>query len=52
MRACYAGYEDEIAYLLNRGAKIDVKDNNGKMAVDYFRGEIPQSLKEAFKVEE
>ena len=50
---CYlpdnAGYEDEIVYLLNRGAKTDIKDNNGKMAVDYFRGEIPAGLKDTFK---
>lgn len=51
MRACYSGYVDEIQYLIKKGAKIDIKDNNGKMAVDYFRGEMPAELKDIFKVE-
>ena len=42
-------FEDEVVYLINKGADINIRDNSGKKAVDHFRGEIPAGLKNIFE---
>ena len=46
MRACFSGFPEMCLFLLDRGANKDIKDMQGRRAIDYYQGEIPSDLKQ------